>query len=151
MRRDRILLAHGGGGSLTHELIEQLFLPSLENPLLKTLDDSAVLVMGGKQHAFTTDSYVVKPYIFPGGDIGKLAVCGTVNDLAVMGARPLWLSLSFILEEGLLLADLQTSLSPSAQPPRRLGVQIVTGDTKVVEHGKCEGLVHQYCRAWARS
>ncbi|MGO9244120.1 MAG: hydrogenase expression/formation protein HypE [Verrucomicrobiia bacterium] len=140
MRRDRILLAHGGGGSLTHELIEKLFLPSLENPLLKTLDDSAVLVMGGKRHAFTTDSNVVKPYIFPGGDIGKLAVCGTVNDLAVMGARPLWLSLSFILEEGLLLADLQNIVESISVTAREAGVQIVTGDTKVVEHGKCEGL-----------
>ena len=140
MRRDRILLAHGGGGSLTHELIEKLFLPSLENPLLKTLDDSAVLVMGGQRHAFTTDSYVVKPHIFPGGDIGKLAVCGTVNDLAVMGARPLWLSLSFILEEGLLIADLRTIVESISATARDAGVQIVTGDTKVVEHGKCEGL-----------
>ncbi len=140
MRRDRILLAHGGGGSLTRELIEKLFLPSLENPLLKTLDDSAVLVMGGKRHAFTTDSYVVKPLIFPGGDIGKLAVCGTVNDLAVMGARPLWLSLSFILEEGLLLADLQEIVESIGATAREARVQIVTGDTKVVEHGKCEGL-----------
>ena len=140
MRRDRILLAHGGGGSLTRELIEKLFLPSMENPLLKTLDDSAVLVMGGKTHAFTTDSYVVKPHIFPGGDIGKLAVCGTVNDLAVMGARPLWLSLSFILEEGLLLGDLRTIVESIGTTTREAGVQIVTGDTKVVEHGKCEGL-----------
>lgn len=140
MRRDRILLAHGGGGSLTRELIEKLFLPSLENPLLKPLDDSAVLVMGGKGYAFTTDSYVVKPHIFPGGDIGKLAVCGTVNDLAVMGARPLWLSLSFILEEGLLLADLQQIVESIGVTAREAGVQIVTGDTKVVEHGKCEGL-----------
>jgi hydrogenase expression/formation protein HypE len=134
------LLAHGGGGSLTHELVEKLFLPSLENPLLKTLDDSAVLMMGGKGYAFTTDSYVVKPHIFPGGDIGKLAVCGTVNDLAVMGARPLWLSLSFILEEGLLLADLQNIVESISATAREAVVQIVTGDTKVVEHGKCEGL-----------
>ena len=140
MRQDRILLAHGGGGSLTHELIEKLFLANLENPLLKPLDDSAVLVIGGKGHAFTTDSYVVKPYVFPGGDIGKLAVCGTVNDLAVMGARPLWLSLSLILEEGLLLADLQRIVESIATTAREAGVQIVTGDTKVVERGKCEGL-----------
>ena len=140
MRRDRILLAHGGGGSLTRELIETLFLPRLENPLLKSLDDSAVLVMNGQGHAFTTDSYVVKPYIFPGGDIGKLAVCGTINDLAVMGARPLWLSLSFILEEGLLLADLQRIVESIGTTAGEAGVQIVTGDTKVVERGKCEGL-----------
>jgi hydrogenase expression/formation protein HypE len=140
MRRDRILLAHGGGGSLTHELVEKLFLPNLDNPVLRTLDDSALLVVGGKGHAFTTDSYVVKPHIFPGGDIGKLAVCGTVNDLAVMGARPLWLSLSFILEEGLLIADLQKIVESIAATAREAGVQIVTGDTKVVEHGRCEGL-----------
>jgi len=140
VRRDRILLAHGGGGSLTRELIETLFLPRLENPLLKSLDDSAVLVMNGQGHAFTTDSYVVKPYIFPGGDIGKLAVCGTINDLAVMGARPLWLSLSFILEEGLLLADLQRIVESIGTTAGEAGVQIVTGDTKVVERGKCEGL-----------
>jgi hydrogenase expression/formation protein HypE len=140
VRRDLILLAHGGGGSLTRELIEKLFLVRLENPLLKPLDDSAVLVMGGKAHAFTTDSYVVKPYLFPGGDIGKLAVCGTINDLAVMGARPLWMSLSFILEEGLLLADLQRIIESIGATAAEAGVQIVTGDTKVVERGKCEGL-----------
>lgn len=140
MRRDRILLAHGGGGSLTRELIENLFLPSLENPLLRTLDDSVVLTTSGKRHAFTTDSYVVKPHTFPGGDIGKLAVCGTVNDLAMMGARPLWLSLGFILEEGLLFADLRTIVESIGATAREAGVQIVTGDTKVVEHGKCEGL-----------
>lgn len=140
MRRDRILLAHGGGGSLTRELIEKLFLPNLENPLLKTLDDSAVLTMGGKAHAFTTDSYVVKPHVFPGGDIGRLAVCGTVNDLAVMGARPLWMSLSFILEEGLLIADLKNVVESIGATAREARVQIVTGDTKVVEHGRCEGL-----------
>ena len=125
---------------MTRELIEKLFLARLENPLLKPLDDSAVLVMGGKAHAFTTDSYVVKPYIFPGGDIGKLAVCGTINDLAVMGARPLWLSLSFILEEGLLLTDLQRIIESIGATAAEAGVQIVTGDTKVVERGKCEGL-----------
>ena len=140
MRPDRILLAHGGGGSLTGELIEKLFLAKLENPLLRPLDDSAVLVMGGKGYAFTTDSYVVKPYVFPGGDIGKLAVCGTVNDLAVMGAQPLWLSLSFILEEGLLLADLQGIVESIRTTAAEVGAQIVTGDTKVVERGKCEGL-----------
>ena len=140
MRRDRILLAHGGGGSLTRELIEESFLPQLGNPLLKPLDDSAMLVMGGKGYAFTTDSYVVKPYVFPGGDIGRLAVCGTTNDLAVMGAQPLWLSLSFILEEGLLLADLQKIVESIRTAVAETGVQIVTGDTKVVERGKCEGL-----------
>ena len=140
MRRDRILLAHGGGGSLTREPIETLFLAMLENPHLKLLDDSAVLEMGGKGYAFTTDSYVVTPYLFPGANIGKLAVSGTVNDLAVMGAQPLWMSLSFILEEGLLLADLQNIVESIRTTAAEVGVQIVTGDTKVVERGRCEGL-----------
>lgn len=140
MKRDRILLAHGGGGSLTRELIETLFLRKLENPLLKLLDDSAVLVLGGMGYAFTTDSYVITPYIFPGGNIGKLAVCGTVNDLAVMGAQPLWMSLSFILEEGLLLVDLQNIVESIRATAAEVGVQIVTGDTKVVERGRCDGL-----------
>jgi hydrogenase expression/formation protein HypE len=134
------LLAHGGGGSLTRELIEELFLAKFENPVLQPLDDSAVLVMAGKGYAFTTDSYVVSPCFFPGGDIGKLAVCGTVNDLAVMGAQPYWLSLSFILEEGLLIADLQRIVESIRTAAAEVGVQIVTGDTKVVEHSKCEGL-----------
>jgi hydrogenase expression/formation protein HypE len=140
VKRDRILLAHGGGGSLTRELIKELFLAKFGNPVLKPLDDSAVLVMAGKGYAFTTDSYVVSPYIFPGGDIGKLAVCGTVNDLAVMGAQPYWLSLSFILEEGLPVADLQRIVESIHVTAAEVGVQIVTGDTKVVERGKCEGL-----------
>jgi hydrogenase expression/formation protein HypE len=140
VRRDRILLAHGGGGSLTRELIEELFLAKFENPVLKPLDDSAVLVMAGKGYAFTTDSYVVSPCFFPGGDIGKLAVCGTVNDLAVMGAQPYWLSLSFILEEGLRVADLQKIVESIRATAAEVGVQIVAGDTKVVERGKCEGL-----------
>ena len=140
MKRDRILLAHGGGGSLTRELITKVFVPRFDNPVLKPLEDSAVLVMSGKGYAFTTDSYVVKPCFFPGGDIGKLAVCGTVNDLAMQGAQPYWLSLSFILEEGLLLADLQKIVDSIAETARAVGVEIVTGDTKVVERGKCEGL-----------
>ena len=140
MTRDRILLAHGGGGSLTRELITKFIAPKLDNPVLKPLEDSAVLVMSGKGYAFTTDSYVVKPYFFPGGDIGKLAVCGTVNDLAMQGAHPYWLSLSFILEEGLPLADLQKIIGSISETAREVGVEIVTGDTKVVERGKCEGL-----------
>ena len=125
---------------MTRELIEELFLAKFDNPVLKPLDDSAVLVMAGKGYAFTTDSYVVSPCFFPGGDIGKLAVCGTVNDLAVMGAQPYWLSLSFILEEGLLIADLQRIVESIRATAAGVGVQIVTGDTKVVERGKCEGL-----------
>ncbi|MBM3860074.1 MAG: hydrogenase expression/formation protein HypE [Verrucomicrobia bacterium] len=134
MKHDRILLAHGGGGTLTHELIEQLFAPAFG---LKELEDSAVL---DDKLAFTTDSYVVKPYFFPGGDIGKLAVCGTVNDLAMQGAEPLWLSLGMILEEGLPLADLEKIVASIKATAAEAGVTIVTGDTKVVERGKCEGL-----------
>jgi hydrogenase expression/formation protein HypE len=137
---DRILLAHGGGGSLTRELIREAFVPQLDNPVLRSLDDSAVLVMNGKGYAFTTDSYVVSPYFFPGGDIGKLAVCGTVNDLAMQGAQPLWLSLSFILEEGLPLADLRRIVESIRTTAGEARVEVVTGDTKVVERGKCEGL-----------
>ena len=137
MKHDRILLAHGGGGALTHELIKQVFAPAVE---LGTLEDSAVVEFGGQRLAFTTDSYVVKPYFFPGGDIGKLAVCGTVNDLAVQGAQPLWLSLGMILEEGLPLADLEKIVASIKTTAAEVGVQVVTGDTKVVERGKCEGL-----------
>ena len=140
MARDRILLAHGGGGSLTRELIEELFLPAFDNPRLRLLEDSAVLSLKAQDYAFTTDSYVVKPYFFPGGDIGKLAVCGTVNDLAVQGARPLWLSLGLILEEGLPMADLRKIVDSIRATAAEVSVEIVTGDTKVVEHGKCEGL-----------
>ena len=140
MRYDRITLAHGGGGSLTKELIEQVFAPEFDNPILRTLDDSAVLVMNNQGYAFTTDSYVVTPFFFPGGDIGKLAVCGTVNDLAMQGAQPDWLSLSFILEEGLPISDLEKIVASIRKTAAEIGVQIVTGDTKVVERGRCEGL-----------
>ncbi len=137
MKHDRILLAHGGGGSLTHELIERVFAPAFG---METLEDSAVREFGGQKLAFTTDSYVVKPYFFPGGDIGKLAVCGTVNDLAVQGAQPLWLSLGMILEEGLPLADLEKIVASIKVTAAEVGVTVVTGDTKVVERGKCEGI-----------
>jgi len=137
VKQDRILLAHGGGGSLTHELIERLFAPAFG---MKELEDSAVVEFAGQRLAFTTDSYVVKPYFFPGGDIGKLAVCGTVNDLAMQGAQPLWLSLGMILEEGLPIADLERIVASIKAAAADVGVKIVTGDTKVVERGKCEGL-----------
>ncbi|NQT31221.1 MAG: hydrogenase expression/formation protein HypE, partial [Deltaproteobacteria bacterium] len=103
---DKILLAHGSGGRLAHDLVEKSFVKTLANPLLARLDDSAVFEVSGRL-AFTTDSYVVSPIFFPGGDIGKLAVCGTVNDLAMSGAKPLYLSLAFIIEEGLSLAELE--------------------------------------------
>ena len=137
MKHDRILLAHGGGGSLTHELIERVFAPAFD---LGAMDDSAVREFGGERLAFTTDSYVVQPYFFPGGDIGKLAVCGTVNDLAVQGAQPLWLSLGLILEEGLPLADLEKIIASIQTTAAEVGVTVVTGDTKVVERGKCDGI-----------
>ena len=140
MKRDRILLAHGGGGSLTRELITEIFEPEFDNPLLKPLDDSAVLDLPGGRWAFTTDSYVVKPFQFPGGDIGKLAVCGTVNDLAMQGAQPLWLSLALVLEEGLPIADLKNIVASIRAAAVEAGVVIATGDTKVVERGRCEGL-----------
>jgi hydrogenase expression/formation protein HypE len=137
---DRILLAHGGGGALTQQLISRWIAPALANPRLETWDDSAVLPIDRLRLAFTTDSYVVKPFVFPGGDIGRLAVCGTVNDLAMQAAQPLWLSLGLILEEGLPLADLERVLASIKTAAAEAGVTVVTGDTKVVEHGRCEGL-----------
>jgi hydrogenase expression/formation protein HypE len=137
---DRILLAHGGGGSLTHDLIARVLAPALANPRLRTWDDSAVLPIDRLRLAFTTDSYVVQPYEFPGGDIGRLAVCGTANDLAMQAAQPLWLSLGLILEEGFPLADLERIVASIKTAATEAGVEIVTGDTKVVEHGKCEGV-----------
>jgi hydrogenase expression/formation protein HypE len=136
---ERVLLAHGSGGVLTSQLIEQLILPALRNPALEVLDDQAVLALspaaGGERIAFTTDSYVVTPLFFPGGDIGELAVNGTINDLAVGGARPLALSLAFILEEGLPLDDLRRVIESVRAASARAGVPIVTGDTKVVGRG----------------
>jgi len=136
---DRILLAHGSGGKLSHDLIEKVFVPVLDNPILNKLDDSAVFELGG-QLAFTTDSYVVSPIFFPGGDIGKLAVCGTVNDLSMSGAVPSYLSLSFIIEEGLLIADLEKIVNSAHQAAVEAGVRIVAGDTKVVDRGSADSL-----------
>jgi len=135
---DRILLGHGSGGRLTAELIETVILPAFRNPALEPLDDQALLapsLEGGGRLAFTTDSYVVTPIFFAGGDIGELAVNGTVNDLAMGGARPLALSLSLILEEGLPMADLRRVVQSVRAAAGRVGVPIVTGDTKVVGHG----------------
>jgi len=136
---DKILLAHGSGGKLSHELIEKSFLQTLSNPLLAKLNDSAVFDLSGRL-AFTTDSYVVKPIFFPGGDIGKLAVCGTVNDLAMAGAVPLYLSLAFIIEEGLAQADLSRIVSSVQKAASEAGVQVVTGDTKVVNRESADEL-----------
>lgn len=134
---DRILLAHGSGGKLSHDLIAKSFLSKLGNAWLEKLDDSAVLDVGGRL-AFTTDSYVVSPIFFPGGDIGKLAVCGTVNDLAMSGATPLYISISFILEEGFSATDLERIVDSVKDSTREAGVEIVTGDTKVVNRGSAD-------------
>jgi len=136
---DKILLAHGGGGRLAHDLVEKSFVKTLANPLLARLDDSAVFELSGRL-AFTTDSYVVSPIFFPGGDIGKLAVCGTVNDLAMSGARPLYLSLAIIIEEGLLLSELEKVVNSVRLAAGEAGVEIVTGDTKVVPRGSADKL-----------
>jgi hydrogenase expression/formation protein HypE len=139
MNDETILLAHGSGSRLSHELIEKNFLPSLANPLLAKLDDSAVFELSGRL-AFTTDSYVVSPIFFPGGDIGKLAVCGTINDLAMSGATPLYLSLSFIIEEGLTLSELSKIVKSIKAAAEEAGVKIITGDTKVVNRGSADKL-----------
>ena len=136
---DEILMAHGSGGRLAHGLVEDTFVEVLDNPLLSKLDDSAVFDVRGPV-AFTTDSYVVTPIFFPGGDIGKLAVCGTVNDLAMSGAYPLYLSLSFIIEEGFSKKDLEAVVASVKQTADEAGVAIVTGDTKVVDRGSVDKL-----------
>jgi hydrogenase expression/formation protein HypE len=138
--KDTILLGHGSGGKLSAELLRDVFLPALHNPLLDRLDDQAIFEIGGARLAMTTDSFVVRPLFFPGGDIGSLAVHGTVNDLAVGGARPLFLSAAFIIEEGFPVADLQRIVDSLHHAAEQAGVQIVTGDTKVVEKGKGDGL-----------
>jgi hydrogenase expression/formation protein HypE len=153
-----VLLAHGSGGQLGHELVEQVFVHHFANPTLAELNDSAILDISpstehairdphgtwGTQHiprlAFTTDSYVISPLFFPGGDIGKLAVCGTVNDLAVTGAEPRYLSAGFIIEEGLPWETLERVVASMAATASAAGVQIVTGDTKVVNYGAADGL-----------
>jgi len=140
MKDKRITLSHGAGGRLSRDLVEEYFLPCFDNALLRALDDSAVIPAQGQRLAFTTDSYVVKPLFFPGGDIGRLAICGTVNDLAMAGARPLGLTASFILEEGLLFEDLKQVLASMKGAAEEAGVQVVAGDTKVVEHGAAGGL-----------
>ena len=136
LEHKQIVLGHGSGGKLTAELIEKLFLPAFSNSVLNKLDDQAVLQVNGSRLAFTTDSFVVTPIFFPGGDIGTLAVNGTVNDLAMSGARPLYLSAAFILEEGLAAEDLRRIVESMRSAAHSAGVQIVTGDTKVVNRGK---------------
>jgi len=139
VKEDRITMSHGAGGKATQTLIEAIFLDAFRNPLLEPLEDAAHLQVNGTGIALTTDSYVVSPLFFPGGDIGDLAVNGTVNDLAVSGATPLSLSAAFILEEGFPIADLTRIVASMQAAAQRAGVSIVTGDTKVVERGKADG------------
>jgi hydrogenase expression/formation protein HypE len=139
-----ITLAHGSGGRAMHDLVEGLFLDYFRNPLLEALEDQAVFEIAGNGRAtrlaFTTDSYVVTPLFFPGGDIGRLAVCGTVNDLAMSGARPLYLSAGFIIEEGFAVADLKRVLQSMRDAAEEVGAQVITGDTKVVQRGGADKL-----------
>ncbi|MGA2258351.1 MAG: hydrogenase expression/formation protein HypE [Thermoguttaceae bacterium] len=132
----QIVLGHGSGGKLTSDLIDKIFLPAFRNPILDKLDDQAVLTIAGARLAFTTDSFVVTPIFFPGGNIGHLAVHGTVNDLAMSGAQPMYLSAAFILEEGLPVDDLRRIVESMRSAAESAGVQFVTGDTKVVDRGK---------------
>ncbi len=140
MTKGTIRLAHGSGGLLTSQLIKQTILTYFKNKTLKQLTDSAALRMTSKNIAFTTDSYVIDPIFFPGGDIGSLAIYGTVNDLAMQGAVPQYISLSLIIEEGLSLQNLESVLKSAAQAARRARVEVVCGDTKVVEKGKADKL-----------
>jgi len=142
MTQEVILMAHGSGGKLSHDLVENLFARYFDNPTLLQLEDSAVVPIPGPHTriAFSTDSYVISPLFFPGGDIGKLAVCGTVNDVSMSGARVLWLSAGFILEEGLPVEELERVVASMAATAEQAGVQIVTGDTKVVDRGSADRL-----------
>ena len=140
MQFDKIMLDHGGGGLLMNELIAHKFLPLLKNPYLERMEDGAVFDIGNIKLCFSTDSYVVSPIFFPGGDIGSLSVHGTVNDIAVCGGIPLFLSAGFILEEGFSMADLEKIIASMALAAANAGVQIVTGDTKVVARGAADGI-----------
>lgn len=136
----RVLLAHGGGGRLMHNLIEKMFGAAFSNDILMQGHDSAQIMLDGNKIAFTTDSYVVKPLFFPGGDIGSLAVNGTINDLAMSGAVPKYISLGLIIEEGFLMEDLWKVVQSIASAAKAAGVKIATGDTKVVDKGKGDGI-----------
>jgi len=131
-----IVLGHGSGGKLTHQLIQKILLPQFQNEFLEPLHDGAIFSLNGTRVAFSTDSYVINPIFFPGGDIGRLAVHGTVNDLAMCGAKPLYLSAGFILEEGFAMQDLWRVVISMQDAARQAGVALVTGDTKVVDRGK---------------
>lgn len=140
MSKEKISLSHGSGGRLMHELVEGLFLRKFDNPILSELTDAAILETRGKRIAFTTDSHVVRPLFFPGGDIGKLAICGTVNDLSVMGARPLFISCGLIIEEGLDYSTLEVIAESMKAAAELARVKVVTGDLKVVEKGSADKL-----------
>jgi len=140
MRQEYILLAHGSGGTMMHELIDELFIEEFGDEVLRRADDAAALPFDGTRLAFSTDTYVVHPIFFPGGDIGRLAICGTVNDVATSGATPLYISVGFVLEEGFPVADLRKVLVSMRDAAREAGVRIVTGDTKVVEKGHGDGI-----------
>ena len=139
MADERITMAHGAGGKMSQELMQEVILPEFSNPYLNELHDGATVAMSGKV-AFTTDSYVVQPLFFNGGNIGKLAICGTVNDLSMTGAVPRYISVGMILEEGFLIEDLRRIAHTMREMAEEAGVAIVTGDTKVVERGKADGI-----------
>lgn len=138
--KEQIVMGHGSGGKMAADLITRTFLPAFDNPALRAGDDAGVVELPAGKLAFSTDSHVVQPLFFPGGDIGRLAVCGTVNDVAMLGASPLYLTAGFILEEGLPLATLERVVASMAAAAAEAGVQIVSGDTKVVQRGKADGL-----------
>jgi len=140
VHHERIVLGHGSGGRLTGDLVAQLFQPLLENPVLLAGDDAAILPAVEGRLAISTDAHVVQPLFFPGGDIGRLAVCGTVNDLAMVGARPQWLAAAFILEEGFPTADLERIVRSMKTAAEEADVTVVAGDTKVAERGQVDGL-----------
>ncbi len=140
LQYEQIVMAHGGGGRLMQQLLDSVIQPVFSNPLLNQKHDSAVLNINGSKLAFTTDSYVVKPLFFSGGDIGKMAVCGTLNDLAMSGAKPLYLSCALIIEEGFAIKDLQRIVVSMQHTAQQANVLIVTGDTKVVDHGSGDGV-----------
>jgi hydrogenase expression/formation protein HypE len=140
LRDTHVTRSHGSGGKATHALVDALVVPAFDDPALDGVADAAVLALGGTRLAFTTDAYVVSPLFFPGGDIGKLAVHGTINDLAMAGAAPLALSVALIVEEGLPVETLRRVIDSMAAAAREAGVRVVTGDTKVVDRGKADGL-----------
>ena len=149
-RDERVTMAHGAGGKASRALVEGLVVPLLDNPALAQLSDAALVSVGGRRVAFTTDAFVVSPIRFPGGSIGELAVNGTVNDLAVSGARPVALSAALVLEEGLATDVLRTEVEAMASAARRAGVPVVAGDTKVVQRGRCDSMYIVSCAQGTR-